>query len=442
MGTTRLAITGIAFASVAAAGWGAARHLGGSEPLLVDESFSPTMSSEAATEKQIAFYTAAAERDPYGAISRAELAGLYLQRAREVGGLEEYHRAEAYARESVGLRGFRNAKGHRMLAASLLARHEFAAAQEAAAELVRLWPEEPSHRSLLGQIQLELGYYDAAAATFEALETNEAQLSVAPRLAMWAHVRGDDGEAERLYRLGLQRAQHRTDLPAEQRSWHFLMLGEHLASAGGFEEAERSFAEGLAIEPGDFRIVGALVRLEARRGAWERALKYGEVLGDAADLQTLGVLGDAHLARGDTAAAEGYYERLERDAAESPEPFNRQLYAFLLDHDRRVDEVLELVREEIARRPDVLGWDLLGWALLKSGDPAGAAAASRKALALGTREPLFHFHAGLAELALGREDQAREHMAAALEINPHFHHRFAGQARRVLAGQEGGEARP
>lgn len=420
--------------------WGGARQLGAGErlgtPLLVPATFSPGMSSLGTTNRQIEFFAAAAERDPYGSIARAELAHLYLQRARETGDLEDQREAERWARESLELRGAGNVKGHRMLAAALLARHHFVDAEETAGELVRQWPEEPSHRALLGQIQLELGHYAAAESTFSGLARHEESLAVAPRLASWAHIRGEPDEALRLLQLARDRAMHRSDLPAEQRAWYHLMVGEHELGRGRLDAAEAAFEKGLRQEPGDFRIVAALVRLEASRGEWSRAIAYGDLLGDHADLRTLGILGDAHAALGNQDAAARFHNALEESAAESPEPYNRQLYAFRLDHGVSIAETLETLEREVERRPDVLGYDLLGWAQLRAGRPELARESLQEALRMGTPEPLFHYHAGMIEHALGNAEGARHHLRESLRINPYFHHRFASEARVILSRLE------
>ena len=71
---------------------------------------------------------------------------------------------------------------------------------------------------------------------------------------------------------------------------------------------------------------------------------------------------------------------------------------FLLDHDRRVPEVLAHIRRELETRHDVYGYDLLAWALHKEGRHAAARAAMTQALALGTDDPLLLRHAA----AIGR----------------------------------------
>jgi tetratricopeptide (TPR) repeat protein len=431
-------LTILVLGAVTGAGWWATRHGGAVDDAaskdlpLVTSSFAPTMSQIELTNQQIAFHENRVRDDPRAATDRAALAGLYLQRSREAGDFEDYRRAEDYARQSLAIRSKQNSKAFRMLSASLLAQHRFTEALEVAQELVRIWPEDPAHRALLAEIQMELGDYDAARVTLGSLGSARDNLAVAPRFARWAEVSGHPDEERRILYETAERAAYRSDLPTEQVAWYHLRIGEHELRHGRLEEAETALRAGLAVEPGDFRLVSALARLEAHRGNWKKAIEYGELVGDAADLKTLSIIGDAYGQLGDIAAAERYYQRVEQSAAENPEPFNRQWTQFRLDHDRHIPEVLTLLQDEIKIRRDVLGYDMLAWALYKSGEYAAARAAMSQALRMGTRDPMLSFHAGLIEQALGDEKAARAHLQQALRLNPHFHPIFAATARAAL----------
>lgn len=414
--------------------WAGTRLAPAAEAPLVGSDFRPLMSEIEETNESIEFYRTRAEEDRYGAAHRATLAGLYLQRARETGEFEDFRRAEAVARRSVELRTIRNSKGYRMLAASLLAQHRFAEAREVAERLVELWPESGSHRALLAQIQLEMGDYDDARRMLGSVENETENLAVAPRLVSWAEVSGRPDHARYVLHTVRDRAMERNDLPRETRAWFHLRVGVNELDHGRLEEAEEAFRAGLAIEPNDFRIVSALVRLEALRQDWTRAIEYGELVGDAADLETLAIIGDAHAALGDAQRAEDFYRKVEESAAEAPEPFNRQLYWFRLDHDRRVDETLAVLQDEIRVRRDVYGYDVLAWALYRSGDYNGARKAMSRALRLGTDDAGMFFRAGMIERALEDHDAARRHLEKALKLNPRFHHRHPETARAVLRG--------
>ena len=95
---------------------------------------------------------------------------------------------------------------------------------------------------------------------------------------------------------------------------------------------------------------------------------YGEqAIATALDPATLGLLHDAYRLMGDSAKAPEYYRAMELAVLRQPGPFHRAWSLFLLDHDREVPTVLAKVREELQHGQDIYGYDLLAWALHRSG---------------------------------------------------------------------------
>jgi tetratricopeptide (TPR) repeat protein len=371
--------------------------------------------------RDIAFYAGRAARDPQGAADLAQLAGLVLQRGRETGDPRDFRLAEQTARRSVARRVGRNGKAYITLASSLLAQHRFGEARVVAETLVARWPEPEGYRALLGEIQLELGDYVAAGATFAGLAGARKLLAVAPRLARWAELSGRIEEARRLLEDAGAEAFRRRDLPREQVAWFQLRMGDFELRHGRLGDAEHALEAGLAVVPGDPRLLAALARLEAVRGRWRAVIRYGVRAGAGADIATLALVGDAHAALGDTAAAEAWYGRAERLAAERPEPFNRQWTQFRLDHRRAVPQTRALLEEEIRTRPDVYGWDLLAWARYLDGDVSAASQASDRALRLRTQDAALFYHAAVIAAAEGRSANAERLFQAAGATNPYFH---------------------
>ena len=373
--------------------------------------------------RDIACYAQRAARDPQGAADLAQVAGLVLQRGRETGDPRDLRLAEATARRSLARRAGRNGKAYLTLASSLLAQHRFVAARAVAETLVARWPEPEGYRALLGEIQLELGDYDAASRTFAALAPARRSLAVAPRLARWAEIRGRAEEARWLLAAARAEAFRRRDLPREQVAWFQLRAGDLELRYGRLAEAERALRDGLAVVPDDPRLLAALARVAAARGRWREVVAYGERMegGPGADIATLALVGDAKAALGDAPAAALWYARAERLAAERPEPFNRQWTQFRLDHRRDVRQTRALLEQEIRTRPDVYGWDLLAWARYLDGDVAAASRASEQALRQGTRDAALFYHAGVIAAAAGRAADADRLFQAARTTNPYFH---------------------
>ena len=381
----------------------------------------------------IEFYRARVARDPRSARDFTQLAGLYLQRSRETADNQDVVRAEEIARHSLALRSGRNEAAFGILASSLVAQHRFAEAFDVAARLLQADSTSVPARGLLAETALELGRYDVAGRLFGGLATYQGELGVAPRLAHWQELRGRTEEARRLLRQAASEADRRHGVPREQVAWFHLRLGDLALRTGHLQAAEEELDAGLRLAPADYRLLGTLARLHAVRHDWRRAADVGEqAIAQALDPATLGLLSDAYTALGDTAKAGEYYRAMALAVLRQPGPYHRAWSLFLLDHDREVPHVLAKVEEELRTRRDIYGYDLLAWALHKSGRDAEALAPMRQALALGTRDAMVYVHAGMIARAVGDSASARSRLETALAINPFWHPTQPAMARAVL----------
>jgi tetratricopeptide (TPR) repeat protein len=381
----------------------------------------------------IEFYRARVAHDSRSARDFTQLAGLYLQRARETADNEDLVRAEQIARHSLSLRRSRNDEAAGVLASSLLGQHRFTEALEIARGLLAADSTSVAARGLVAETELELGRYEEAGRQFGMLASYQGDLGVAPRLARWAELRGRPEEARRLLREARDAARRRHGMPREQVAWFHLRLGDLALRAGKLDEAERELEAGLEILPGDYRLLGALARLHADRHDWRRAADAGELaVSRALDPATLGLLHDAWAALGDTAKAEDYYRAMAVAVLRQPGPYHRAWSLFLLDHDREVPRVLGNVESEVRTRRDIYGYDLLAWALHKTGRDAEARTPMARALSLSTRDAMLYFHAGMIDRSLGDTASARDRLETALAINPSWHPSQPAEARAVL----------
>lgn len=354
-------------------------------------------------DQDVAFFSRRVARDPIGAADRARLAALYLQRARETADYTDYRRAERLARRSLALRVGHNENTYALLANALLAQHRFTEAYAAARALDRRAPGVASHQALLAEIALELGRYEEARALFDSLWPARHELAVAPRLARWAELTGHVDVAQRLLVGALADAETRRDLPPEQLAWFHLRVGDLAlrTGRGRLDEAEFAFRRGLAVFPGDYRLLAGFARLEAARGNWHRAIDYGDsAVAMVPDPATFGLISDAYARLGDGRGAAEYAHAMEIAVLGQPGQWHRAWSLYLLDHDRRVPEVLARVRDELRTRRDVYGYDLLAWALHKSHRDREARDAMDHALALGTLDPQLRQHAAAIDSAL------------------------------------------
>lgn len=345
---------------------------------------------------QIAVWHQALAADTGSALVLGQLAALHLQRAREGGGWDDYLVAERFARRSLGRRTFRNAPTAATLVSILLAQHRFVDAKAVAMGLVSYDSETPEYRAILAEVSMELGDDAAADSLFRSVWSNRSTLTIAARLARWLELNGHVPEARRLLVTASADARSRRDVSHETQAWFALRVGDLELRAGRLRAAEDAFRDGRAIEPDDPRLFAAMARLAQAKGAHDDVIAWGErAIGLQLDPGTLGLVGDAYAARGDTIRAQEYFSALEAAVSEQPGAFHRAWSLYLLDHGLRVDEVLRRAADELRERKDVYGYDVLAWALHQSGQRAAAQVAMRAALRLNTRDPLLERHARL-----------------------------------------------
>ena len=410
-----------AAATVAGSGtWWNVRRLAAMERMASVQAMSATAEERAIRNADVAFYESRVAGDPESAEDRTRLAALYLQRARETSDDRDYLRAEQSVRASLGLRTQHNGAAFVVLASALLAQHRFTEARDAAQRLVAAEPDVDAYRAMLAETCLELGDYVAAGAAFDSISMRgRRSLAVAPRLARWAEIRGDTTAARAILRAAVNEADKQPDMPREQAAWFHLRLADLYMRQGRERGAERELRDGLAIHPGDHRLLAGMARLAASRHDWREAIRYGDsAIAIVLDPATLGVVSDAYAALGDSAKAAEYIAAMEVAVGQQMGAYHRAWSLFLLDHGRRVSEVLAAAQAELVGRRDIYGYDLLAWALYESGRPRDARAPMAAALAQGTQDATLFYHASMIARATGDYSAARDFLRRARTIAP------------------------
>ena len=424
----------LALAFFAPAAWFGAKKLDSLEARPAPAVAHPSSAADLAQrDVQITAWKKALAMDPQSAMSLGQLAALYMQRARETGDDQNYVVAEGYARRSVALRENRNGATFVTLAAALLAQHRFVEADSIVTQLVKDGAGVPEYTSMFAEIKLELGQYDAARTVFDSIHAQRTHLSIAPRLARWMELNGNSEGARKLLYDALAEAKRRRDLPVEQLAWFELRVGDIEMRNGRMNSARTALEDGLKVSPDDYRLLAAMSKLDAVEGNPKKSIEFGErAMAIKLDPATLGTIGDAYSASGDSVQADEYFKTMEVAVAGQLGPYHRAWSLFLLDHNRRIPEVLKNVQGELVTRKDIYGYDLLAWALHKSGRDAEAQTAMKSALKLGTKDAMLFYHAGMIENAVGNKPAARAYLEQALAVNSHFHPTQPDEIRAVL----------
>ncbi|HXG71673.1 MAG TPA: hypothetical protein VNJ04_13785, partial [Gemmatimonadaceae bacterium] len=174
-------------------------------------------------------------------------------------------------------------------------------------------------------------------------------------------------------------------------------------------------------------------RLAAAHGQWDEAIAYAEAsIATVLDPATLGFIASAYTASGDTARAAEYERAMDVALSGQPGSHHRAWSLYMLDHGRRVGEIIQRTETELRTRKDIYGYDLLAWALHKANRNREAQSMMASALRLGTRDPLLFYHAGTIAHAVGDDAQARRYLGEALELDSVTRPHYAAAARHTL----------
>lgn len=347
-------------------------------------------------DEQIRVWNIALEADTGSSLVLGQLAAYHMQRAREGGGWSDYLEAERLARHSLENREQRNGATFVTLANSLLAQHRFTEARDVVDRLVEREYDIPEYRALRGEVAMELGDDLVADSMFRSVWEQRTELSMAPRVARWLELTNHVRDARKLMERARDAAISRRIVTNETKAWFQMRVGDLELRAGNYRRAEQAYRAGLDIEPGDPRLFSAMARLAIARNKPADAIAWGErAIGMDLDPATLGLLGDAHAALGDSTKAAEYFHVLQVAVADQPGAYHRAWALYLLDHGLQVDTVLAKATDELAERRDVYGYDLMAWALYKSGRIADAKRMMAQAMRFDTPDPLLQHHASV-----------------------------------------------
>jgi tetratricopeptide (TPR) repeat protein len=410
------------------------------------------------TQAEIARLQAVARRAPRATGPRVQLAAAYLQRVRETGDPSLYGRADALLRGVIA-REPRNADATAELAGLALSRHDFRLGLTLARRATRLEPGSTAALPSMVDALVELGRYGAAERVLQRLADLKPNLSVYARVSYLRELRGDLGGAASALALAAAAGG-----PAPENSAAIEVLRGDLALVRGRPaSARRAYTMALALAPGYAPAEAGRARLAASTGdltdavaRWRKVVarlplpEYAIALGEAelAAGQASTARGDAERAAGRVSAARDEAERgagLRRAAREDLALVGaeRQLLAragvntdaelaiFEAEHGNRGRGV-RLARRAWAAAPSVRSADALGWALTRAGRPREGVTWSQRARRLGSADPLFAYHAGVATLATGDRPAGRRLLRAALAHGLAARPWQAQTARRLL----------
>jgi pentatricopeptide repeat protein len=396
----------------------------GGEQGVVGAGRSPAARSTGALQARV-------ERVPGDWSAWAALGSAHLEEARVTGDPSHYPRAEEAFRESLRVQPDDNADALAGLGALAATRHDFAGAVSLGRRAVETDPyDAPAHGVLVDGL-VETGQYDEAADVLQRMADLDPGTPALARVSYLRELHGDVVGAREVMERALSSAASTGDVV-----FALHQLGDLAYGSGDLETAAARYAEGLRRDPSYEPLLVGQARVAAARGNVETAVQTMQRVVDAQPLPTYAAeLGDLLAALDRHDEAQQQYAVV--DAATRLIEANggtADLETALIAGDRGdAAGALAAANAEHERRQSVFADDALAWALHVNGRDAEALPLAERALRLGTRSALLHYHLGMIQSALGHREAARASLATALEINPYFSWRHVPVARAELA---------
>ncbi|MDQ4090819.1 MAG: tetratricopeptide repeat protein, partial [Actinomycetota bacterium] len=360
----------------------------------------------------------------------------YLLRVRETADPSYYSKAAQALERSQALAPDRPATltGLGLLA---LGRHDFAAALDLGRRAHELDPAAPEPLGVVVDAQVELGRYDDATQSLQAMLDRRPSLASLSRASYLRELHGDvPGAVTAMTQAAIAGAGAAVDDVAYIET----LLGDLHLGAGKLVEAEDAYRRALGRTDAPAAEVG-LARIAAARGDLSGAATVLElVTARLPQPAWLALLGDMQAALGrsnDAAASYDLVRQIETLNNAAGVAVDLELARFEADHARDAgadaEAAVAMARRAREARPTIFADDTLGWALRQAGRPEEALPHAQAAVRLGTADALLWYHLAAVEADLGRVDDARVHLAQALSINRHLTVRDLAPARDLAA---------
>jgi len=386
----------------------------------------------ASTDQRIAVLQATVRAQPTRADGYTLLAAAYRQKVRETGDATFYAKADGLIGRALRLApGDPAALTER--AALEASRHASRGALRDALAARRAAPAVDKPFGVLVDALVELGRYRAAGAALQEMVDRRPDLAAYARVSYFRELHGDLRGAAAAMRLAVSAGSGTAENTASVQA----LLGDLELARGRVGAAALAYRQALALVPRYAAADAGLARVQAARGDLPAAIR--RLSGVVARLplpQYVVALGETELAAGRRAAARrdlALVRAEQRLLATNGVNTDVDLALFEADHGSPTRAVT-LARRAWAGAPSVRSADALGWAHTRAGDPAAGVRWAHRALRLGSRDPMFLYHAGMAARAAGERSLARRWLTSALAANLRFSPLYAPRAARALKG--------
>jgi tetratricopeptide (TPR) repeat protein len=355
----------------------------------------------------------------------------YVQQAKITVDPSYYPKAEAVLKRSLAINSTENYLAMAGEAALKAAEHDFTGALSWAQRGLKLNPYNATLYGSLNDALTQLGRYPEAFAAAQKMNDLQPGVASFTRAEYVFELRGDLTNA----RLAMRQALASSTAPPDQ-AFAYYYLAELDFNSGNPKSALALCETGLRIDPNYYALTEGKARAEAALGQTDAALRdFAAVVGAVPQPEYVVEYGEYLQSLGRDKEAHAQFTIFDTE--------NKlfQANGVTLDTDPTLYYAnhgnpalaLRYGVTGIRIRPFIEMDDAYAWALHTNHRDTEALGWEKKAMALGTRNALFYYHAGMINKSLGNKVLAKTQLQQALAINPYFNPLAVPLARAALA---------
>ena len=348
-----------------------------------------------------------------------ELAMALLRRTRETGDNSYCQQAQNAIESSLQIQpeNFEAMQAH---VALLLTEHRYHSALEEAQALNHRMPDAVLVWGYIAEAQVALGNYQQAEEAAQwMMNLRPGNL---PAYLCGAALRQDWGDLEGALDFLGKALQQTPPFETEETAWILTRMGQLNRHMGRSAEADTLLQQALKTFPDYYVSLEELAELRMAQHRYSEAVELMNQRNRSFPNASSRLLAArAFELSGRPADASKFYADFEREARtriSMPDNANLQLIAYYAEDARQPQEALRIARLELSSRHDVWTLDAYALALHANGHKAEACQKIEEALAVGTRDSVLFYHAGIIEAAAGKRVKAIHNFEQSLDLNP------------------------
>ena len=350
--------------------------------------------------------------------------GAHLELARTYLAMGRIDESLAASQEALKLQPA-NRDAHLVVARASLAKGDAGTAEKSLKLLSANNPKSALVHAQMGYLELLRKNPAAARASFErALQLDPSQLDALQALG-GLDIRAGNQAAAR------DRVERRLKAEPKNAGLKLIAANTYIA-VRDLPSAERALRDAIQLDSSNIMAYGLLGQIYAsQRKLNEARIEFEEVakrLPKSAGPPTM--VGMLHELQNNQQEARRWYEKALVADANAPVAANNLAW-MTAEQGGNLDVAMQLAQAAKARLPDSHQVDdTLGWVYYKKGLNTLAIGSFQSSIQKDPKNPVYHYHLGLAYAKNGDKDKAREALNLALSLNPKFN--GASEAQKAL----------